>query len=158
MLNIPSQYMHYRLVLLCGLLCYCVRDRNHCCVLCDATRDLLFTWYIVHQPKLESLSFSQCALLSAFFSGLLVIFNHNLDLPVSVNYHFYSRFDVTRHVFRKIWHKIKRGWILLHWSWWNSLPVHPELSSHWAACSPWRQHCSKRAVNRGRVLSSWRYN
>ena len=33
-----------------SLLCYCVRDRNHCCVLCDVTRDLLFTWYIVHQP------------------------------------------------------------------------------------------------------------
>ena len=70
----------------------------------------------------------------------------------------YPRFDVTRHVFRKVWHKAKRGWILLHWSWRNSLPVYPELSSHWAACSPWRQHCSKRTVNWGRVLSSLRYN
>ena len=34
-----------------SLLCYCVRDRNHCCVLCDVTRDLLLTWYIVHQPQ-----------------------------------------------------------------------------------------------------------
>ena len=39
------------------------------------------------------------------------------------------RFNVARHVFRKIWPKTKRGWILLHWSWWNSLPVYPELSS-----------------------------
>ena len=46
MLDIPSQYMHYCLV----LLCYCVRDRDHCCVLCDVARDLLLTWYIVHQP------------------------------------------------------------------------------------------------------------
>ena len=28
-----------------SLLCYCVRARDHCCVLCDVTRDLLFTWY-----------------------------------------------------------------------------------------------------------------
>ena len=34
-----------------SLLCYCVRNRDHCCVLCDITRDLLLTWYIVHQPK-----------------------------------------------------------------------------------------------------------
>ena len=37
-----------------SLLCYCVRDRNHCCVLCDvAWADLLLTWYIVHQPILS---------------------------------------------------------------------------------------------------------
>ena len=54
MLDIPSQYMHYCLGLLCGLLCYCVRDKNHCCVLCDVTRDLLFTWYIVHQPSVAN--------------------------------------------------------------------------------------------------------
>ena len=34
-----------------SLLCYCVRDNDRCCVLCDVTRDLLFTWYIVHQPN-----------------------------------------------------------------------------------------------------------
>ena len=33
-----------------SLLCYCVRNRDHCCVLCDVARDLLLTWYIVHQP------------------------------------------------------------------------------------------------------------
>ena len=33
------------------LLCYCARARDHCCVLCDLTRDLLFIWYIVHQPR-----------------------------------------------------------------------------------------------------------
>ena len=27
-------------------LCYWVRARGHCCVLCDVTRDLPFTWYI----------------------------------------------------------------------------------------------------------------
>ena len=32
-----------------SLLCYCLRARDHCCVLCDVTRDLLFTWYMVHQ-------------------------------------------------------------------------------------------------------------
>ena len=32
-----------------SLLCYCVRNRDHCCVLCDVARDLLLTWYIVHQ-------------------------------------------------------------------------------------------------------------
>ena len=31
-----------------SLLCYCVRDKDHCCVLCDVTRDLLFARYIVH--------------------------------------------------------------------------------------------------------------
>ena len=31
-----------------SLLCYCLRNRDHCCVLCDVARDLLFTWYIVH--------------------------------------------------------------------------------------------------------------
>ena len=35
-----------------SLLCYCVRARDHCCVLCDVTRDLLFTWYVVYQPLL----------------------------------------------------------------------------------------------------------
>ena len=30
-----------------SLLCYCVRNRDHCCVLCDVARDLLLTWYIV---------------------------------------------------------------------------------------------------------------
>ena len=34
-----------------SLLCYCVRDKDHCCVLYDVTRDLLFAWYIVHQPN-----------------------------------------------------------------------------------------------------------
>ena len=34
-----------------SLLCYCVRDNDHCCVLCDVTRDLLFAKYIVHQPN-----------------------------------------------------------------------------------------------------------
>ena len=50
MLDIPIQYnfMHYRLI----LLCYCVRNRDHCCVLCDVARDLLMTWYIVYQPPL----------------------------------------------------------------------------------------------------------
>ena len=33
-----------------SLLCYCVRNRDHCCVLCDVARDLVLTWYIVHQP------------------------------------------------------------------------------------------------------------
>ena len=50
MLDIPSQYMHYCLV----ILCYCVSDKDHCCVLCYVTRDLLFTWYIVHQPNKPS--------------------------------------------------------------------------------------------------------
>ena len=29
---------------------FCASARDHCCVLCDKTWDLLFTWYIVHQP------------------------------------------------------------------------------------------------------------
>ena len=33
-----------------SLLCYCLRGRNRCCVLRDVTRDLLFPWYIEHQP------------------------------------------------------------------------------------------------------------
>ena len=41
----------------------------------------------------------------------------------------YRRFHVTRHVFKQIWHKTWRGWILLHWSRWNPLPLHPELSA-----------------------------
>ena len=54
MLNIPSQYTVY--ALLChsfveSLLCHCLRARDHCCVLCDITRELLFTWYVVHQPN-----------------------------------------------------------------------------------------------------------
>ena len=35
-----------------SILCYCVRARDHCCVLCDVTRDLLFTWYVVYQRLL----------------------------------------------------------------------------------------------------------
>ena len=35
-----------------SLLCYCVRNRDHCCVLCDIAQDLLLAWYIVHQPYL----------------------------------------------------------------------------------------------------------
>ena len=31
-----------------------------------------------------------------------------------------SRFNVTRRVFRKIWHKTCWRWILLHWSRWNT--------------------------------------
>ena len=42
----------------------------------------------------------------------------------------HRRFHVTRHDFRQIWHKTWWGWILLHWSRWNPLPVHPELSAH----------------------------
>ena len=53
----------------------------------------------------------------------------------------YPRFDVTRHVFGKIWHKAKRRWILLYWSWRNSLPVYPELSSHRATYCASRQDC-----------------
>ena len=50
MLDILSQYIHYCLVLLCKVYCV-IRDKDHRCVLCDVTRDLLFTWYIVHQPN-----------------------------------------------------------------------------------------------------------
>ena len=47
MLNIPSQYMYHCVI----LLCYCVsRARDHCCVLCEATQNLPFTLYSVHQP------------------------------------------------------------------------------------------------------------
>ena len=31
--------------------CYCVRARDCCCVLCDVTRDLLFTWYTAISRK-----------------------------------------------------------------------------------------------------------
>ena len=48
MLDIPSQYVHYSV----KFSCYFVRAGDHCCVLCDVTRDLLFLWYIVHQPYL----------------------------------------------------------------------------------------------------------
>ena len=34
-----------------SLLCYRVRDNDHCCVHCDVTRDLLFAKYILHQPN-----------------------------------------------------------------------------------------------------------
>ena len=62
MLNIPSQYMHYRLVLLCGLLCYCVRDRNHCCVLCDARNSRLAIHLVYRAPAGEAVSFSKLIL------------------------------------------------------------------------------------------------
>ena len=41
-----------------SLLCYCVRARDHCWVFCDVTRDLLFTWYIVHEPSLGVIIFN----------------------------------------------------------------------------------------------------
>ena len=47
MLDMTSQYLHYCVVLLCEVW-YIV----YCCVLCDVTRDLLFTWYVVYQPLL----------------------------------------------------------------------------------------------------------
>lgn len=34
------------------LLGYCVRARDHYCVLCDVIRDLLFTCHIVYQPNM----------------------------------------------------------------------------------------------------------
>ena len=34
-----------------SLFCYGLKARDHYCVLCDVTRDLLFTWYIAHQPR-----------------------------------------------------------------------------------------------------------
>ena len=36
------------------LLCYCVRNRDYCCVLCDVARDLLLTWYIVYRQILAN--------------------------------------------------------------------------------------------------------
>ena len=47
----------------------------------------------------------------------------------------YRRFHVTRRVFKQIWHKTWRRWILLHWSRWNPLPLHPELSAHGGSLS-----------------------
>ena len=48
MLDIPIQHIPFCVVLyVWSLLCYCVRARDHCCVLCDMTQDLLFTWYMV---------------------------------------------------------------------------------------------------------------
>ena len=41
---LPSQYIHYCVV--CEVYCVCLRARNHCCVLCDVSRDFLFTGYI----------------------------------------------------------------------------------------------------------------
>ena len=56
MLDIPSQYMHSVLCryIVWSLLCYCVKARDHCCVLCDVSWDLLFTRYMVHQLILEA--------------------------------------------------------------------------------------------------------
>ena len=35
-----------------NLLCFCVRDRDHCHVLCDVTQQLLFTSYNYHAPAI----------------------------------------------------------------------------------------------------------
>ena len=51
MLDIPRQYAQLSRSIVWSLLCYCERDKDHCCVLCDVTRDLLFAKYIVHQPN-----------------------------------------------------------------------------------------------------------
>ena len=42
--TIVSFYCVTLIVLLC-------KDKDHCCVLYDVTRDLLFARYIVHQPN-----------------------------------------------------------------------------------------------------------
>ena len=37
-----------------SLLCYCVRAKDHCCVICDATRGLLFIWIGYTSPNSSS--------------------------------------------------------------------------------------------------------
>lgn len=51
MRDIPSQNIHYCVILLCEVYYYCVRARYHCCVLYDVTRDLPLTWYMVHKTE-----------------------------------------------------------------------------------------------------------
>ena len=52
MLDIPSQYMHYCVILLREVYCFkCVRARYQSCVLYDVTRDLPLTWYMVHRTE-----------------------------------------------------------------------------------------------------------
>ena len=41
-----------------SLLCYFVRNRDHCCVLCDVAWVLFLTWYIVHQPTISRCHFN----------------------------------------------------------------------------------------------------
>ena len=64
------------------------------------------------------------------------IFRPELNAINAILCAYSSRFHVTCHVFWKVWHKTWRGWNLLHWSRWNPLPVHPELSAHGGACRP----------------------
>ena len=45
-----SIYALLRRSIVWSLLCYCWRVRERC-VLCDVSRDLLFTWYMVHQSN-----------------------------------------------------------------------------------------------------------
>ena len=54
------------------LLCYCARARDHYCVLCDVTLDLLFTWYVVHQPNM-----GVCC--TDFFVYMLIVFYFRLE-------------------------------------------------------------------------------
>ena len=51
----PIYSLSYRSIVW-SLLCYCLRARDHCCVLCDVTRDLLFTWYICTSREPTGLS------------------------------------------------------------------------------------------------------
>ena len=70
-----------------SLLCYCLRARDHCCVLCDVTRDLLFTWYMVHQPFYlsDTLMFISVKLSFKHSSMLFSCLKKTLQLlPVSV--------------------------------------------------------------------------
>ena len=68
----------------------------------------------------------------------------------------YRRFHVARHVFRQIWHKTWQGWTVLHWSRWNPLSLHPQLSAHGGAYRPKRWYHSQRTAGRSQILSSWR--
>lgn len=52
MLDTPSQYMHYCVILLCEVYCYCVRARYQSCVLYYVARDSVpLTWYMVHRTE-----------------------------------------------------------------------------------------------------------
>ena len=49
--NICTILCHSIVWSLLSVLGYCLRARPHCCVLCDVTRDLLLTWYMVLDPE-----------------------------------------------------------------------------------------------------------
>ena len=87
-----------------SLLCYCVRNREHCCVLCDVARNFFFSSPPSHAKfrtwKIKT-TLSQTKLIKPPVVRETISITQKTFLPTGVSWPFKSNKDIAAHEFAK---------------------------------------------------------